>query len=181
MLRHALPLIALLACAGCGGGTRSADRPAAQPAAAPVAATVAAEPAPAPAPVKKKGNKKGEPVAIAQPPAPELPADFGLDTTPDQLAAHALITAREQVEAGLAGQASLFQRRDFLVAAWTPALQERQQRQAAIRAERDRVARLDADHASRLAQREEELRTVEADYAHRLELERLRTAPIESH
>lgn len=182
MLRHAVPLLVLLACAGCGAGTRSQAKPMEKSTPAPVAHV---EPAPVPAvvvaPVKKLKKGQIAPVTIAQPAASELPADFGLDTTPEQLANHALITAREQVESGLSGGASLPQRRDFLIAAWTPLLRERQQREAAIRAERERVAKQQIEHAVHLSAREEKLQAMEADYDHRLAVERLRTAPIESH
>jgi len=180
MLRYAVPLLALLACAGCGRGSSRAAKPAPTPTPAPVAVVEAPKPAPAPAPAKPKKLKKGEvaEVAVAQPPAPELPADFGLDTTPEQLAAHAHLCAREEVAASLAGQATLAQREAFLITAWTPVLHERQQRESAIRAERDQRAQKRAAEAAKRGEQEEKLQALEADYARRLEVERLRTTPV---
>ena len=181
MLRYAVPLLALLACAGCGNGSTRATKPAPTPtpAPAPVAVVQAPKPAPVPAPAKPKKLKKGEvEVVVSQPPARELPADFGLDTTPEQLAAHAHICAREEVAAGLAGQATLAQRQDFLIAAWTPVLHERQQREAGIRTERDQKAAKLAANAAKQGEQEAKLQALEVDYAHRLEVERLRTAPV---
>lgn len=190
MLRYAVPVLAVLACAGCGGGARTAKaKPAAEPAPAPAAAPaevkpVAQEPAPvAEKPRETRKSKKpvdNTPPVIRQPAAPELPAGFGLDTTAEELAAHALIVAQEQVASGLAGEANVLQRRDFLVQTWTPALQERQAQLAAIRDRRDREAKRQADEAGRQAEREAKLAAVEADYAHQLEVESRRTVPIES-
>jgi hypothetical protein len=180
MPRYAVPVLAVLALAGCGGGARTgtaAAAPAPIPQPAPTAPVAKAEPAPAPVRKHKKGE--AEP-AVVQPDGPALPADFGSGTTRDQLAAHALIVAREEVAAGLAGTASVLQRRDFLVALWTPQLQARQQVEGAIRAARERDGQREAGEAGRLAGREAELRAMEADYDHRLEVERRRTAPIES-
>jgi hypothetical protein len=176
MPRHAVPILAVLALAGCGGGARSeAAHPATAVQAVP-APRAKVEPAPA-APRKRKGDAAP---AIAKADGPALPADFGSDTTVEQLAAHALIVAREEVAADQAGGAGVMQRRDALVALWTPQLQQRQRAEAAIRAERDRTADQQAAEAGRLAEQEAKLREVEADYGHRLETESRRTAPIES-
>jgi hypothetical protein len=182
MIRPVLPVAAVIVLlAGCGG-SRAKDTPAATTGPEPKA-----EPAPAPAtaaaePAKPTKRKKGEPEpapapAIDQPAAPELPA-IDLAVTPEMLSAHALVVAREQVEAGLAGAADITQRHAFIVATWQPLYQARIAELNEIAAAREARVKRGLASAKLAAEHEGRLDAVDAEYAPKIRAERAKTAPI---
>lgn len=180
MVRLVLPAAAVLVLiAGCGG-TREEEAPRTADAAAAGQPVAKAEPTKKPAKATKR--RKGEPAppaepAIAQPEAPDLPA-VDLATTPEMLSAHALVVAREQVQAELAGQADIAQRHAFILAAWQPRYEERLAVLREVAARREtRVQRGLAD-AKRDAEHERRLDAVDAEYEPRIRAEKAKTVPI---
>lgn len=180
MLRSAVLVLIVLIGAGCGGAQRKSATPVLAKSSIPPSTSA---PVMKPAKKSKKGSKEEPAVApmVVRPSGPDLPAGLGRDTTPEQLAAHALIVAREEVDSGTAGAASVLARRDFLIALWTPQLAQRQAVETAIQAERAQSAQRQIEQAARLNEQETKLQAVERDYAQRLARERLRTAAIDTH
>lgn len=180
MVRHVLPVAVVLALvAGCGGKRDEAPKTVeAAPAVQPAAPVVKAEPAPAKPRKLKKGEVAPAPALVPQPAAPELPADFDLSTTPEMLSAHALIVAREQVQAGLSGQADVAQRHAFLLASWQQPYQQRLAKLSAVRDAREARAKRELAIAKRAAEHEQRLDAVDAEYAPKIRAEQAKTAPI---
>lgn len=178
MVRLVLPVAAILVLvAGCGGSREKVDAKASKPDEKP--ATAEAKPA---APAKPAKRKKGEPEpvaapAIAQPAAPELPA-LDLGVTPEMLSAHALVVAREQVQAGLAGSADIAQRHGFILAAWQPLYDARIAELKEIEATREARVQRGVASAKRTAEHEARLDAVDAEYEPKIRAERAKTAPI---
>lgn len=100
-------------------------------------------------------------------------------TTPDQLAAHALVVAREEVAANATNGYGVLDRQAQLIAAWTPLLTEYHANLAAVRAERDQRSAYRVREAERLAANDARLRAMEAEYDRKATIERAKTAPIE--
>jgi hypothetical protein len=184
MVRLALPAAAaLIVLAGCGS---RAEPEAAAPAAARASTAAAAAPAPAAAPKpaaekprkRKKGEVEAAPIVVNQPPARDLPADAGLDTTPEMLSVQALLAAREDVAAGQAGDADQAQRHAFILAAWRPAHEERRGVLEAVRAAREARVQRELVTAKRVAEHEARVDALDATYAPQIRAEQARTAPI---
>lgn len=142
---------------------------------------------PAPAPVvespKPTRSRRDAPVATApivtpHAPVPELPAVVDRTTTSEQLAAHALMVAREEVAAGTTNGYSVLDRQAHLLAVWTPAMQAHQAELASIAQAREARSQKQVDHAERLAANDARLRTMEAEYERKAAAERAKTAPI---
>lgn len=111
-------------------------------------------------------------------PVPELPALVNPTTTPEQLAAHALVVAREEVAAGAANGYSVLDRQAHLLATWVPAMQARQAELAAIAQARETRSQKQVSEAERLSTNEARLRKMEAEYGHKAAAEQAKTAPI---
>jgi len=177
MVRFILPVAAVLVFAGCGGQRDEAAPSASnQPeSSVPVAK---AEPAPVKPSKRKSGTVAPAPLPTGQPAAPELPAVVDLSTTPEMLSAHALIVAREQVQAGLSGQADVAQRHGFILATWQPQYQARLSNLAAIRDAREVRVKRELVTAKRVAEHEQRVDAVTAEYEPQIRAERAKTAPI---
>lgn len=178
MVRHILLVAVVLALvAGCGGKRDEAPKKVeAASAEQPAAPVVKAEPAPE----KPRKLKKGEvaPALIPQPAAPDLPANVDLSTTPEMLSAHALIVAREQVLAGLSGQADVTQRHAFVLASWQQPYQQRLATLNAVRDGREARTKRELATAKRVAEHEQRVEAVDAEYAPKIRAEQAKTAPI---
>jgi len=181
MARLVLPVVAvLILVAGCGkprdqAGPRAQSAPDVQQTSAPVAKV---EPKPAKATKRRSGQVAPVVPLTGQPAAPELPAVVDLSTTPEMLSAHALIVAREQVQAGLSGQADVAQRHGFILATWQPQYQARLSNLAAIRDAREVRVKRELVTAKRVAEHEQRVDAVTAEYEPQIRAERARTAPI---
>lgn len=177
--------ICCLMVAACGKAAPRADRPAEPASTAPAGdAQPAAAPAPVPVEPRPARARRGDPtpttpVAAPVAPTPVLPAVVDRSTTPDQLAAHALVVAREEVAANATNGYGVLDRQAQLIAAWTPLLTEYHANLAAVRAERDQRSAYRVREAERLAANDARLRAMEAEYDRKATIERAKTAPIE--
>jgi hypothetical protein len=107
-----------------------------------------------------------------------LPAFIALSTTVDQLAAHALVVAREEVLSGSASGWGILDRQAFLQKEWLPQMQARQAALMAITSEREQRASAEAQAAARASGIEQKIQAVETDFAKQADAERAKTAPI---
>ena len=180
MVRHVLPVAVVLALvAGCGGKRDEAPQKVqAAPVERPAAPVVKAEPAPEKPRKAKKGEVAPAPLLVHQPAGPELPAAVDLSTTPEMLSAHALIVAREQVQAGFSDQADVTQRHAFLLASWQAPYQQRLATLSAVRDAREARAQRELAIAKLMAEHEQRLAAVDSEYAPMIRAEQAKTAPI---
>ncbi len=172
-------ILIIAALAGCAGSSARSD---ADSAAAPVGAVprsrVAATAAPAAG--RRDANLAKAvvpPVPAGQAPVPPLPS-ITLDTTETQLGVQALLAAREEVGADLAGKASVAQRHDLIFHTWLVQMRAEQARLATLgdqRAARER--RMIAASAAQ-ASRDREFQAVEQRYAVEIEREQRKTVPV---
>ena len=178
MVRHVLPVAVMLALvAGCGGKREEApqkvDAPVEQP------ALVAKTEAEAPRKLKKgEVAPPAAPALVPQPAAPELPAIVDLGTTPEMLSAHALIVAREQVLAGLAGAADVPQRHAFILASWQQPYQQRLATLTEVRDGREARTKRGLATAKLVAEHEQRVDAVDREYEPKIRAEKAKTAAI---
>lgn len=144
-----------------------------------------AKPVPAPVekppkPARSRRDAAAAPAPTVTPhaPVPELPAVVDRATTSEQLAAHALVVAREEVAADAANGYSVLERQAHLVATWTPAMTARQAELAAIAQTREDRSQKQVAEAERLAAYDARLSQLEAEYERKAAAEQAKTAPI---
>jgi hypothetical protein len=134
--------------------------------------------------VSKHENSSGRtgaaPQLSAQPEAPQLPDDVGLDTSEVELGAAALIAAQRELDSGVLGSLAVADRHAFIFDAWYPQMIERQARLQKIADARARAAGREADSARRRNQQEARLAETEERYQARIAEERRKTVPIDT-
>jgi hypothetical protein len=159
--------------AGCGSGSREDSAPKGKS-----AMTLGGNPM---APAARTSKKNANPAVAALPstqPARPLPDDIDLNTSDVELAAHALIAAREDVSIDSAGGATVEQRQQFLYQSWYPLMLARQAELQAIVDARGRMSALQVAEARRQHGHDVKLADTEAEYARKIEAEKRKTVPI---
>lgn len=138
-----------------------------------------------PAASASSSRRNAEHAAVAAPavpagqrPAPPLPGDITIDTSETQLGVHALLAAREEVAADLAGKATVAQRHDFIFHTWLPQMRTEQARLAKLRDQRIAREQRMVQAAAAQAGRARQLQAVEDRYAVEIDRERRKTVPI---
>ncbi|MBA3685607.1 MAG: hypothetical protein H0W72_10260 [Planctomycetes bacterium] len=117
-------------------------------------------------------------VPAGQRPAPLLPRDIAIETSETQLGVQALLAAREEVAADLAGKATVAQRHDFIFHTWLPQMRAEQARLAKLRDQRLAREQRMVQAGAAQAGRDCELQAVEDRYAVEIDRERRKTVPI---
>jgi len=176
MLRFALLgcVIAALALAGCGSGNR-AEGGSTESGKGGKAGDKAAAPRRPTTGALVQGD-----VALPgdQPPAPPLPENVDLTTDEQELAAHAHLSAREEVAVGLITGVTIEQRQDFILRVWSPQMAQKQIYLRKIADDRNAYADYNAKIAGMRAKQDRDLAAIEADFQAKTRVERTKTAPI---
>lgn len=117
--------------------------------------------------------------AAAQPPAPPLPQIVDLTTSLEELGAHALVVAREEVARGDLPQGiAIVDRHRFLYEAWLPLMQERQAYLQSIQDARKEVVQRELRAAKTTADHERRLAESDASYQAKIRDEQDKRIPI---